>query len=85
MIHSSYSAPQHPRSPQMGGSYSRGITHHKRNCSQFWSMEGQWICNETANWYEGFIPGYPSTNNELGRANMALKDDYTQHFKWGKA
>ena len=48
-------------------------------------IETNWICSDTANWFEGFMPGYPSTNNGLERANRTLKDDYTLHVKLGMA
>ena len=48
-------------------------------------IESNWICNDTTNWFEGFMPGYPSTNNGLERANRTLKDDYTLHVKLGMA
>ena len=40
----------------------------------------QWVeC--LPNWYEGYAPGLPSTNNALEAKNRVLKDEVTQYHR----
>ena len=86
MIHSSYSASQHPQSPTNGWQlFKRYYSPQAELLLVLEYMQSQWICSDTTNWYKGIMPAYLSTNNKLDRANKTLKDDYTLRVKLGMA